>query len=166
MYYNLTICLYIAYFLQLSWVPEQFLQLCRCHLLSSPLVLILGGVSNTAFWINDRKTDKQKYINNIESPFSPTHWVLAAFFLKVYFAHFWKACLPRSPRVKERKERDIKQVFALFSSNYFPWLPHFAASLLVFVAHKGCVWWCFMRSTGVCCYVALDLCVCVLSVCA
>lgn len=100
--------------------PNNFCSCGTAISFSSPLVLILGGVSNAAFWINDRKTDKQKYINNIASPFSPTPWVLAAFFLKVYFAHFWKACLPRSPGVNERKERDIKQVFALFSSNYFP----------------------------------------------
>ncbi len=139
--------------------PNNF---CSCAIaisFSSPLVLNLGGVSNAAFWINDRKIDKQKYINNIASPFSPTRWVLAAFFLKVYFAHFWKACFPRSLGVKERKKRDTKQVFALFSSNYFP----MNSPLLVFVAHKGCVWWCVMRSAWVFCYAALVL--CVLSVC-
>ncbi len=105
--------------------PNNFCSCATAISFSSPLVLILGGVSNAAFWINDRKTDKQKYINNIASPFSPTRWVLAAFFLKVYFAHFWKACLPRFPGVKERNERDTKQVFALFSSNYFPWILFF-----------------------------------------
>ncbi len=100
--------------------PNNF---CSCAIaisFSSPLVLNLGGVSNAAFWINDRKIDKQKYINNIASPFSPTRWVLAAFFLKVYFCSLLEGMFPSlSGSQGEKKERH-KAGFCPFFLQLFP----------------------------------------------